>query len=273
MSDGKCTQNTSPHAHFSQCLASLCQFVCLRSVVSLLFTCTTRAWLVQVIFYDRHVLRASQQNILHPHIMSLLGVPTLSTFCSTPPPSRTPSPQTLTGIRSNSSALRQENGQFGPLATRHPTTSLQKSFVKNQIACLARIVLCERRLGRKPRSISSLLHDLLFSLKFFFCNIFSHNISLLLRRNSLVSDGKYTHNTSPHAHFSQCLASPCQFVTLRSVSSLFTCTTRACGSRYKLFFMINVSCAHPNKTFSIHTSCLSLVFRHCPLSVRLRHVV
>ena len=109
----------------------------------------TCVWLVQVIFYDRHVLRASQQNILHPHIMSLLGVPTPSTFCSTPPPSRTPSPQTLTGIRSNSSALRQEDGQFGPLATRHPTTSLQKSFVKNEIACLVRIVLCERRLGRK----------------------------------------------------------------------------------------------------------------------------
>ena len=131
----------------------------------------TCVWLVQVIFYDRHVLRASQQNILHPHIMSLLGVPTLSTFCSTPPPSRTPSPQTLTGIRSNSSALRQEDGQFGPLATRHPTTSLQKSFVKNQIACLARTVLCDR-LGRKPRSMSSLLHYILFSFTFFFCNVF-----------------------------------------------------------------------------------------------------
>ena len=45
----------------------------------------TCVWLVQVIFYDQRVLRASQQNILHPHIMSLLGVPTLSTFCSTPP--------------------------------------------------------------------------------------------------------------------------------------------------------------------------------------------
>ena len=45
----------------------------------------TCVWLVQVIFYDRHVLHASQQNILHLHIMSLLGVPTLSTFCSTPP--------------------------------------------------------------------------------------------------------------------------------------------------------------------------------------------
>ena len=132
----------------------------------------TCVWLVQVIFYDRRVLRASQQNILHPHIMSLLGVPALSTFCSTPPPSRTPSPQTLTGIRSNSSALRQENGQFGPLATRHPTTSLQKSFVKNEIACLVRIVLCER-LGRKnPNNVVSSPLPSVFPL-LFFCNVFS----------------------------------------------------------------------------------------------------
>ena len=156
---------------------------------------------------------------------------------------------------------KQEKGSLSP----------SESFVKNQIACLVRVVLCERRLVRKnPINVVSSPRPSVL-LRFFFCNIFSHNISLLQRRNSLVSDGKYTHNTSPHAHFSQCLASPCQFVTLRSVSSHFTCTTHACGSRYKLFFMITVSCAHPNKTFSIHTSCLSLVFRLCPLSVRLRH--
>ena len=43
------------------------------------------------------------------HIMSLLGVPALSTFCSTPPPSWTPSPETLAGIRSNTC----ENAQTG----------------------------------------------------------------------------------------------------------------------------------------------------------------
>ena len=36
-------------------------------------------------------------------------------------------------------------------------------LVKNQIACVARIVLCELRLRRKPRSVSSHLHYLLFS--------------------------------------------------------------------------------------------------------------
>ena len=43
LSDGKCAQNTSPHSHFSQWLANLCQFASLCSVVSSLFTCTTRA--------------------------------------------------------------------------------------------------------------------------------------------------------------------------------------------------------------------------------------
>ena len=161
-----CTEHLTARTFFSVPCQSLS--VCHSSKCLVAFHMhNTCVWLkVQVIFYDRRVLRASQQNIPYPHIMSLLGVPALSTFCSTPPPSRTPSPQTLTGSRSNSSALRQENGQFGPLAARHPTTSLQKSFVKNEIACLVRIVLCER-LGRKPRSMSSLLHYLLFSITFF----------------------------------------------------------------------------------------------------------
>ena len=46
--------------------------------------------------------------------------------------------------------------------------SPSESFAKNQIACSARIVLCELRLGSKPRSMSSLPHDLLFSFTFFF---------------------------------------------------------------------------------------------------------
>ena len=79
------------------------------------------------LFYDRRVLRASQQNIQHPHIMSLFGVPTPSIF-STPPPSCTPSPETLTGIKSNSCALRQGDGQFGPLATRRPATGYEPNF-------------------------------------------------------------------------------------------------------------------------------------------------
>ena len=41
-----------------------------------------------------------------------------------------------------------------------------ESFVKNQIARVVKIVLCELRSGRKPRSLSSLLRYLLSSLNF-----------------------------------------------------------------------------------------------------------
>ena len=39
-----------------------------------------------------------------------------------------------------------------------------ESLVKSQIASVVRIVLCELRHGRKPRSVSSHLHHLLFTL-------------------------------------------------------------------------------------------------------------
>ena len=90
-----------------------------------------------------------------------------------------------------------------------------------------------------------------------------------------------TQNTSSHAHFSQSLP---VLVSLLSVpefvshlSSLFhmhsTCVWLMLGLRLKaqVFFMIDVSCAHPIKTFSIHTSCVSLLFRLCVLSARLHH--
>ena len=48
--------------------------------------------------YDRRVCWVHPSKTFSPHIMSLLGVPTLSSFCSTPPPSWTSSPETLTGI-------------------------------------------------------------------------------------------------------------------------------------------------------------------------------
>ena len=132
----------------------------------------TCVWLKVQVFFMIDVSCASQQNILYPHIMSLFGVPTLSTSCSTPPPSQTPSPQT-------------DRNQIKPLCTPprgwavwpsgYTTTHHipSESFVKNQIACLARIVLCEHRLGRKPRSMSSLPHCILFSFTFFFCDVFS----------------------------------------------------------------------------------------------------
>ena len=45
-----------------------------------------------------------------------------------------------------------------------------ESLVKSQIARVVKIVLCELRLERKPRSMSSRIHYLLFSL--IFCYIF-----------------------------------------------------------------------------------------------------
>ena len=69
------------------------------------------------------LLRASQQNILS----SFHVVPTPSSFCSTPP-SWTPSPETVTGIRPTPCALRQDDGQVGPLAARHPATGYEPKF-------------------------------------------------------------------------------------------------------------------------------------------------
>ena len=57
-----------------------------------------------------------------------------------------------------------------------------ESVVKSQIACVVKIVLCELRHGREPRSMSSLLLHVLFSL--IFCNIFSE-ILLCLKYLSL----------------------------------------------------------------------------------------
>ena len=82
-----------------------------------------------------------------------------------------------------------------------------ESFVKNQIACLARIVLRERRLGRKPRSMWSRIHYLLFSFTFFFCDVFSE-ISAFTQyfhfycqfsvwRNALFFLNKLKNTTSP----------------------------------------------------------------------------
>ena len=57
--------------------------------------------------------------------------------------------------------------------------SPSENFVKNKIACLVRIVLCELRLGWWSRSMSSHSHCLLLSFTFlFFCNIFSETFSL-----------------------------------------------------------------------------------------------
>ena len=49
------------------------------------------------------MLRAVSETF-HPHAMSLLNNPIISSFCSTPPPTRTPSPATPTGIGPNTCA-------------------------------------------------------------------------------------------------------------------------------------------------------------------------
>ena len=59
---------------------------------------------------------------------------------------------------------------FPPFIHKEKTWwSHPESVVKNQIACVVKIVLCRLRHGRKPRSMSSLLHCLLF---FFFVTSF-----------------------------------------------------------------------------------------------------
>ena len=67
-------------------------------------------------------------------------------------------------------------GLFPPFSSQKRSLSPSESFVMKQIACSVRNVLCELRHGRKPRSMSSLLHYLLVSL--FFWNILSEKILL-----------------------------------------------------------------------------------------------
>ena len=60
--------------------------------------------------------------------MSLLGVSNFDSFCSTPPPTWTPSPATVTGIRPNPCATPLLDGQSGPLANTTPTTGYEPNF-------------------------------------------------------------------------------------------------------------------------------------------------
>ena len=62
--------------------------------------------------------------------MSLLGTPSLSSTCSTPPPTWTPSPATLTGIRPNPCATPLWDGPSGPLADPTPLTDSRGSIHK-----------------------------------------------------------------------------------------------------------------------------------------------
>ena len=69
-----------------------------------------------------------------------------------------------------------------------------ESFVKSQIACVVKNVLCELRHGRKPRSTSSHLHCLLF---WCFWNIFSFLLlTFNMEKHSLFFE-KNGNTTSP----------------------------------------------------------------------------
>ena len=86
---------------------------------------------------------------------------------------------------------RDAEAFFPPFKRKKTYWSHPRSIVKNQIACVVKIVLCELRIGRKPQSMSSLLHYLLFlnccicfcfpslSLSFIFLSIVSVFSSLL----------------------------------------------------------------------------------------------
>ena len=67
--------------------------------------------------YDRRVSCVHPGKTFSPHIVFLLGVPTLSSLCSTPPPSWTPSPRDA------------DWNQTDPLwAARHPAAGFEGNF-------------------------------------------------------------------------------------------------------------------------------------------------
>ena len=76
VSDGVCTQNTSSHAHLSQS--------CQSSHRNALVHAHSCVWPKGQL--GSSFLRAFSKRHLHLHAMSLLGVPRVSSFCSTHPP-------------------------------------------------------------------------------------------------------------------------------------------------------------------------------------------
>ena len=64
----------------------------------------------------------------HPHSMALLNVPGVSSFCSTPPMTWTPTPDPLTGTRHPSNAPPHRGGQSGPMADTTPLTGYEPKF-------------------------------------------------------------------------------------------------------------------------------------------------
>ena len=84
--------------------------------------------------------RAFSKRHLHPHALSLLGVPqTSASFCSTPPPLLTPNSLLMTGIRTPQSATPRLGGQSGHLADttqitgNEPKTCIEVSSVHTPI--------------------------------------------------------------------------------------------------------------------------------------------
>ena len=71
---------------------------------------------------------------------SLLGAPSFSSFCSTPPLTWTPSRETLTGIRPTTSATSPWGGQSGPLADPAPNTCSSPSSASTSAVSTRRTI-------------------------------------------------------------------------------------------------------------------------------------
>ena len=134
VSDGRCRQNPSSHAHVAQSL--------LVSPAHRTFFLLTHAgvWLKGQLdsSLELTVLKLSAcllKKHLHLHAMSLLGVPhTSSSFCSTPPFIWTPTPATLTGIRIPPRAAPRLRGQSDHLdnTTQSTAKRSQPAFEENR---------------------------------------------------------------------------------------------------------------------------------------------
>ena len=75
------------------------------------FTCTIRACGSRFYAHVDTILCAVSKTF-HPHAMSLLNIPTFSSFCSTPPPTWKSSPATPPGIRPTNARLRLGVGRL-----------------------------------------------------------------------------------------------------------------------------------------------------------------
>ena len=122
-----CVDRTPHRTHIFLGLVSL------RSALHLFVSCdTTFSHAHPCVWFKvgqvRRITSAHSLEAFHPHAVSLLGVPSFSSLSSTPPPTWTLSPATLTGIRPNPCATPLWDGQSGPLADPTPLTGYKPNF-------------------------------------------------------------------------------------------------------------------------------------------------